>query len=108
VADAVAKQKDKLLQDFNEVVSDAEQLLKAVAASGGDKAQALRQNVEEKLEVARKRLVELEHQVMEQARAAAHNADEYVHDKPWQAVGIAAAGGALLGILLGLLLNRSR
>jgi ElaB/YqjD/DUF883 family membrane-anchored ribosome-binding protein len=108
MSDTVTKQKEKLLQDFNEVVADAEQLLKSVAASGGDKAQALRQNVEEKLEVARKRLAEIEREVVAQARAAARNADDYVHHKPWQAVGIAAGVGALVGVLLGLLLNRSR
>jgi ElaB/YqjD/DUF883 family membrane-anchored ribosome-binding protein len=50
----------------------------------------------------------LEREALEQARAAARNADEYVHAKPWQAVGIAAGAGALAGVLLGLMLQRSR
>lgn len=34
------------------------------------------------------------------ARDVAGNADNYVHDKPWQGVGIGAAIGLVLGVLL--------
>jgi ElaB/YqjD/DUF883 family membrane-anchored ribosome-binding protein len=34
-----------------------------------------------------------------QAQRVATSADDYVHDSPWQAVGIAALVGALVGIL---------
>jgi ElaB/YqjD/DUF883 family membrane-anchored ribosome-binding protein len=34
-----------------------------------------------------------------QAQRAAVTADDYVHDSPWQAVGIAALVGAVVGIL---------
>jgi ElaB/YqjD/DUF883 family membrane-anchored ribosome-binding protein len=106
MSDAVAKEKDKLLRDFNEVVADAEQLLKAVASAGGDKAQVLRESVEEKLAAARERLAGLEREAVAQARAAARSADEYVHANPWQAVGIAAGVGTLLGLVFGLLAAR--
>jgi ElaB/YqjD/DUF883 family membrane-anchored ribosome-binding protein len=36
------------------------------------------------------------------ARHAADNADEYVHSNPWMAVGIAAAAGAAITMLLGM------
>ncbi|HZZ94326.1 MAG TPA: DUF883 family protein [Usitatibacter sp.] len=108
MADSVAKEKDKLVHDFNEVVADAEQLLKAVASASGDKAQVLRASVEESLQAARARLAELERKAVEQSRAAARVTDAYVRDNPWSAVGIAAAAGAAAGLLIGLLLNRSR
>ncbi|MNF12516.1 hypothetical protein D3C80_2140310 [compost metagenome] len=34
------------------------------------------------------------------ARDAVDQADSYVHDKPWQGVGIGAAVGIVLGVLL--------
>ena len=34
-----------------------------------------------------------------QAQRAADTADDYVHDSPWQAIGIAALVGAVVGIL---------
>ena len=40
--------------------------------------------------------------LIEKTRAAARAADDYVHESPWQAVGI----GVGVGFLLGLLLNR--
>lgn len=108
MADTIAKEKDKLLHDFNDVVADAEQLLKAVASAGGDKAQALRADVEESLHAARERLVELQRQAIAQSRAVARSTDAYVHENPWRAIGIAAAVSTAVGLLLGLLINRSR
>lgn len=102
--------REKLLQDFNLVIAETEELLKAAATAGGDKANAWRANVEQNLRAAKDKLVELEHAAAERTRAAATAAakatDTYVHDKPWQAVGITAGVGVLVGITIGLLLNR--
>ena len=38
----------------------------------------------------------------EMLKRAARVTDDYVHDNPWQAIGIAAA----VGVLVGLLMNR--
>ena len=98
--------REKLLHDFNEVVADTEQLLKSVAAAGGEKTQALRTSVEQSLKVAKDRLRELQDQALERGRAAAKNADEYVHENPWRSMAIVAGISAVIGIVLGLLLNR--
>lgn len=98
--------RDRLIEDFNAVVADTEQLLKAVGAAGGEKTSALRANLEQNLAHARQRLVELEANAAEKLKARAHAADQYVHSHPWQSVGIVAALSAIVGIVLGLLLNR--
>jgi ElaB/YqjD/DUF883 family membrane-anchored ribosome-binding protein len=98
--------RDKLLQDFNEVVSDTEQLLKSVASAGGEKTQALRANVEQSLKTAKERLYKLEETAVERTRAAAKATDQYVHGHPWESIGIAAAIAGVIGIVVGLLLNR--
>jgi ElaB/YqjD/DUF883 family membrane-anchored ribosome-binding protein len=108
MAETIAKEKDKLVQEFNEVVSNAEELLRSAAATGGEKAQALRDEVSQNLEAWRARIAQLEEQALRRARVAAHDADAYVHANPWQAVGVAAAVGALAGIAVGLLVARSR
>ena len=64
--------KDKLVADLKMVISDAEELLLATAAQAGEKASA--------------------------ARAT----DDYVHENPWAAVGI----GAALGLVVGMLISR--
>lgn len=98
--------KDKLVEDFNAVISDTEQLLKSVAASGGEKANAIRASVESNLKVARERLQELEDLAMERTRAAARATDGYVRDNPWQSIGIAAGVAAIAGFIIGLMMNR--
>jgi len=98
--------KQKLLADFNAVVSDADQLLKLVTEGGGDKAVALRSKVERNLNAAKERLRDLEDAVLERTRATARATDEYVHENPWQTVGIAAGVSAVLGVVIGLLLTR--
>lgn len=45
-------------------------------------------------------------QIADRARSTAAAADEYVHQSPWQAVGIGAAAGAVVGLVLGFLLAR--
>jgi ElaB/YqjD/DUF883 family membrane-anchored ribosome-binding protein len=37
---------------------------------------------------------------MDQARDAARATDDYVHDNPWQAIGVAAAVGFLVGLVI--------
>lgn len=98
--------KQKLLADFHAVMTEAEQLLKFVTDEGGDKAHALRTRLERNLNSARERLRSLEDAVMEKTRETARATDAYVHENPWQTVGIAAGLGAAFGIAIALLLTR--
>jgi ElaB/YqjD/DUF883 family membrane-anchored ribosome-binding protein len=98
--------REKLLQDFNMVVAETEQLLKAAASAGGDKAAVWRDSVEQKLKVAKDKLVQLEEAAVVKTKQAAEATDNYVHDNPWQAIGITAGVSVIVGITLGLLLNR--
>ena len=98
--------KQKLLADFNAVVTEAEQLLKLVTDEGGDKANALRTKVERNLNAAKERLRSLEDALMEKTKATARATDEYVHENPWQTVGIAAGLSVVLGVVIGVLLYR--
>ena len=97
---STAISQEKLLDDFNAVIAEAEQLLKSVASEGGDMANSLRVKVEENLRAAKSRLKDLEGAVVEKTRAAAHATDDYVHDHPWQVIGVAAGIGVLVGLLL--------
>ena len=92
--------KDKLVEDFEAVVSDAEELLRATANQTGERVTAARAGIEESLRDAKKKLAELQDNLVEQTRAAARRTDELVHEHPWQAVGVAAAVGLLLGMLI--------
>ena len=102
----VQVRKEKLLSDLHEVVSDSEELLKAVQSVGGEKVHALREGLEHKVKSARERLHHLEADFAEHARAGAKAADQYVHVHPWQSIALATAVGGVLGVAMGLSLSR--
>jgi ElaB/YqjD/DUF883 family membrane-anchored ribosome-binding protein len=92
---------DRLIKDFKAVMHDAEELLKATASQTGDKIGAVRARAEESLQEARRKLDEVESDLVDRTKAAAKATDELVHENPWQAVAIATAVGFLLGMLTG-------
>jgi ElaB/YqjD/DUF883 family membrane-anchored ribosome-binding protein len=91
---------DQLVSDLKTVMQDAEALLKATSTLTGEKIQEVRARAEESLRQAQTRLTEVEEEAMRRAREIAEAADEYVHENPWQSVGIAAGIGLVLGLLL--------
>jgi len=91
----------QLQADLKAVVSDAEALLKATAGDAGSKFSGVRDRLEESLKATRERLVDMEEQVLAQTKAAARATDEYVHENPWPSIGIAAAVGLVVGVLIG-------
>ncbi len=96
--------KEKLMQDLQLVVSDAEELLRATAGQAGEKVSAARERIQDSLTSAKARLAVAEEAMMEKTREAARATDEYVHDNPWRAVGIAAG----VGLVVGMLISRGR
>ncbi len=100
-ANAPEVTKEKLISDFKVVVADAEALLKASAGQGGEALAAVRARVQESLAVAKGKMLEAEEELLAKTKAAAKATDEYVHDHPWHAVGIAAGIGLVVGMLIG-------
>ncbi|CAJ0726830.1 DUF883 domain-containing protein [Ralstonia mannitolilytica] len=100
LADSVNK--EKLMTDVKTVLSDAEALLKQAASTSGEKAAELRERGMGLLRQAKEKAQDLQDAVVTKSKAAARATDDYVHDHPWQAVGVAAG----VGLLIGLLLNR--
>ena len=91
----------KLKQDLQAVVTDAEELLKATASQTGERIDKVRARAEESLRAARLRLAETGAAVGQSARAAAGDIDGHVRAHPWASAGIAAAAGMLIGLLIG-------
>ena len=92
--------KEKLVADLKIVVADAEELLRATAAQAGEKVSAARERIQASLAAAKVKLTEAERALLEKSKLAAKATDEYVRENPWQAVGVAAAAGLVLGILI--------
>lgn len=92
--------RDKLVQDMRNVIEDAEDLLRATANQAGEKIAVARERIQDSLHQAKVKLAEAEAMVSERARQAARYTDEYVHENPWRAIGVAAGIGLLLGLLI--------
>ena len=92
--------RDRLIADFKTVIQDAEELIKATASQTGDKVTAVRARAEENLNEARRKLSEMEDDLLTRGKAAAKATDQLVHDKPWQSVATASAVGGMLGMLI--------
>ena len=92
--------KERVIRDFKAVVVDTEELLKATANQTGERITAARAHMEESLAATKKQLADLEENVIEKTKAAAQATDQLVHENPWQAIGIAAVVGFLLGMLI--------
>ena len=93
--------KQKLVSDLKVVISDTEELLRATAGSAGDKVGELRERIGLRLRDAKERFIDLEVAVVDKTKAAARATDDFVHEEPWKAVGVAAALGLALGVLIG-------
>ncbi len=94
--------KDTMFTHVKSVIADAEELLKAAAASSGERAVELREKALTSLRSAKEAVQDAQVVVLEKSKAAARATDDYVHDHPWQSVGVAAA----VGFVIGLLINR--
>ena len=92
---------EKLVADIRAVIADAEDILKATADQTGEKIASLRARIQDRMLDARIRLSNAEELLIEKTRATARATDDFVHDQPWQAVGIAAGVGFLVGLILG-------
>lgn len=83
----------KISGELKNVVHESEQLIAALA---GEKAEALREQLGELVQTARETCSKLE----AKAKAGLETADHSVREHPYQAIGIAAALGVLVGVLI--------
>ena len=91
-----------LMADFQTLVRDTEKLLEHTATLAGDQADELRAQIHDNLLRARETLQQTNQDLRDRGQAALGSAEQYVQENPWQAIGIAAG----VGLLIGLLANR--
>jgi len=87
--------------DVSKAISGAEDMLAQAASSTGEKAAELRGRALEQLRALRGRLHDAQAVALRQSKAAVRATDDYVHDHPWRAIGVAAGVGVLIGLLIG-------
>jgi ElaB protein len=97
---AINKSQNDLARDFQNVVTDAEELIRTVGAEGSSRYNDVSNRVKASIDTAKVRLGEIKETARVRAIDTAKATDDYVRGNPWQAVGIGAAAGVVLGFLL--------
>ena len=87
-------------QEVPNLNADVQNLLARVAHVADPEVARLRTRIERGLATAKKTLVDGTDRVQRQAKDMLTTGDGYVRDRPWQAVGVAAAVGLFLGFLV--------
>ena len=91
---------EALMSDLQDALSDTESMLSDLASDGGQMAKDLRQRLTDNLQNVKAKLIETEELVTEKAKYAAKATDDYVHENPWQSIGVAVGVGFLVGMLV--------
>jgi ElaB/YqjD/DUF883 family membrane-anchored ribosome-binding protein len=89
------------LKDAKGLIADATEKLRVFADAAGDKMGGVYDDVRIKLRDAKERVEDAQAIVIDKTKDAARATDDFVHDEPWKAVGIAAGVGLVLGLLIG-------
>jgi ElaB/YqjD/DUF883 family membrane-anchored ribosome-binding protein len=97
----MAASKTKLVQDLQRVIADAEELLHATASETEPKLVEMRERIRGNLLAARHKLGDIEDVIKTKTKEAAQATDDYVHEHPWKAIGVAAGAGLIIGLLVG-------
>ena len=86
--------------DMRTLIKEAQDLFREATYNTGDKADELRARGLALLDTAMERAHEVQAIALEKGKVAAQTTDDFVRERPWQAVGVAAGAGLLIGLLL--------
>ena len=90
----------ELVTECRRLITDAEGLFERAKSLSGEAYVLARDELDRKLVELRRRYDTLADDAVLTAERARVSADRYVRENPWQATAIAAATGALVGIVL--------
>jgi len=85
--------------EIRSLIADVEDLVARISDLKDDDVARVRNRVMRAVGDAKESLVDSADRVRRQTQQIAATADDYVHDNPWQAVGLAALVGAVVGVI---------
>jgi ElaB/YqjD/DUF883 family membrane-anchored ribosome-binding protein len=87
-------------REVHNFIADVEDLVKDTTSLTGDELAKAKATLSERISAARQSIDAMSSAVAKRARNTASETNAYVHDQPWKAVGIGAAIGLLLGVVI--------
>lgn len=98
-AAALGRSKDELMQEFRNLISEGESLLKSTTNLSGEALMQARDQFKVKLSDAKKRIDEMSTVAQQNGKRAIAATEGYVRENPWPAVGVAAGVGFVVAML---------
>jgi len=97
---AAAAGQSRAAGEFHSFLADIEDLITTMTSLTGEDLARAKAKLTERVATAKKSVEEMGGAIASQARKSATATNDYVHENPWQAIGIGAAVGLLLGFVL--------
>lgn len=86
--------------EFQDVLSDIEDLVKTTTSLTGEDLTRAKAKISERVASAKQTVALMAGAITDRARKTVKVTDGYVHEQPWQSIGIGAALGLLVGFVL--------
>jgi ElaB/YqjD/DUF883 family membrane-anchored ribosome-binding protein len=99
-ASAVAQARHDLATNLRRMIDEADRLLTSAVDTGDQAFDAAKAQLADHVRKMRNQLESLEDEALHQAKRAARAANHTVHEHPYSAMGVAAAVGLLIGVLV--------
>lgn len=99
LADGVSDMKAAASVEIKNLVADVEDLMARIGDLKDADVVRVRNKVQRAVDATKQSLADGADAIRQRAQSVASTADDYVRDSPWQAIGIAALVGAVVGIL---------
>jgi ElaB/YqjD/DUF883 family membrane-anchored ribosome-binding protein len=99
VSDGISDIKSAASGEIKNLIADVEDLMARIADLKDADVVRMRSKVQRAVDAAKQSLTDGAGSLKRQAQDIAGTADDYVRESPWQAIGIAALVGAVVGIL---------
>jgi ElaB/YqjD/DUF883 family membrane-anchored ribosome-binding protein len=99
LSDGVNDVKAAASNEIKNLIADVEDLMARIADLKDADVVRVRSKVQRAVDATKQSLADGAETIRQHAQDVATTADDYVRDRPWQAIGIAALVGAVVGIL---------
>ena len=99
LSEGASNVKSAASSEIRSLIADVEDLMSRISDLKDTDVARVRGKVQRAVEATKQSLSDRADSVRRKAQRAAESADDYVRDSPWQAVGISALVGAVVGII---------
>jgi len=99
LSDGVNDMKAAASSEIKRLIADVEDLMGRIADLKDADVVRVRGKVQRAVDATKQSLADGAETIRQQAQSVASTADDYVRESPWQAIGIAALVGAVVGML---------